>query len=568
MLLFMTETMSSGDFNNPTTNDATLNNPPMTPRVSGNATSSKLTSGGLRLRFRVPRSSISTRSSGRNGKVLRSGTLLSLSTTNITKKKDSKSKAKNQSRKVPVSAAFASADPNQSTVVDDTAEDEEMPPKDSFDSNDNRKVPASLPALKEADNESDSLRAGNGDDKITDEDDSGSEEESDDSGNEDDSDDEDLAQPAEEKEEVDEENKNDAEEDDEEEHDEDEAQPAENNEEENDEEKNNDDEEDDEEERVVVRRDRHIYDYSKPWQNENGRSQFLDNEIQEQLLFLAGKEFNGTIANGLSWKKEGMTKRSGESKTRQVHKCHFKNESKCPFQICVVRDTETALSTIFIGKRTHSDHTINNKKRGLSSQIIAELVRSPTSLRKKGTKSMVHQVMHQKKIRLDKAEQKKASRALYRLKGQLEKEILGGLDGRTFEGLDRKLRSYKKSLLFQEDDYDEDTFFLCGEHICDGTEGKERIAALFSTDNLLLNMYRWWCTGYDLTFSVDTSYRYMVQGYGLLPIRVVDFSQTSHVVAYGLISKEDIRAHGFLFYQLKKECEKTVAYYREIGYFD
>ena len=76
------------------------------------------------------------------------------------------------------------------------------------------------------------------------------------------------------------------------------------------------------------------------------------------------------------------------------------------------------------------------------------------------------------------------------------------------------------------------------------------------------------CTGYDLTFSVDTSYRYTVQGFGLLPIKIVDFSQTGHVVGYGLVSKEDVRAHAFLFYQLKYECEKTVEEYCVKGYFN
>jgi hypothetical protein len=148
---------------------------------------------------------------------------------------------------------------------------------------------------------------------------------------------------------------------------------------------------------------------------------------------------------------------------------------------------------------------------------------------------------------------------------------LGGLDPRTYEGLNRKFESCRKEELLAGEgagEFDENTFFLCGKHQCIATEGHERVAAMFSTENLLLNIYRIMCTGVDLTFAVDTSYRYTIQGYGLMPIKIVDLSQRAHAVGYGMVSREDVRAHGFLFAQLKNECERTVEELRVKGYFD
>lgn len=491
--------MSSDPFNNDR-----INGPEATPpSVSQRSNSGNPSSSGLRLKIRVPKAAIMNTRTRSSRIVLRSGTRV-LPSPGPTQESKPVSKKKNPPSTSGTNTAYASANPLQSTVVDETVNYERflsLPLFPTFPDADGK-----MPGIEEA--ERDDSSTVSEENVIV---------------------------------EVEEEVRNEK------------KQP-------NDHVLHT--------RKEVVRRDRNIYDYAKPWQNSTGKSHFTEKEIQEELKTLAATEFHGTAANRFWWKKEGVTMRTAEKQTRQVHKCHFKNESNCKFQLCVVRDIESQLSTIFIGNRPHSDHTINYKKRGISSQVLAELVTSPATLRRKGVKTMVNAAMHQKKIRLDKTQQRKASRAIYRLKSALENEILGGLDGKTFEGLDRKLDSFKKINILLDEAYDEDTFFLCGDYKCDGTEGKERIAAMFSTDNLLLNMYRWWCTGYDLTFSVDTSYRYMVQGFGLLPIRVLDFSQTSHVVGYGLLNKEDIRAHAFLFYQLKVECERVVEYYRDIGYFD
>jgi hypothetical protein len=73
-----------------------------------------------------------------------------------------------------------------------------------------------------------------------------------------------------------------------------------------------------------------------------------------------------------------------------------------------------------------------------------------------------------------------------------------------------------------------------------------------------LNAYRQTTTGQDITLAVDASYRYTWQGYGLLVLKIIDFSQSAHSLAWGLVSKEDDDAHVFVFEQLIAELTSVV----------
>ena len=128
------------------------------------------------------------------------------------------------------------------------------------------------------------------------------------------------------------------------------------------------------------------------------------------------------------------------------------------------------------------------------------------------------------------------------------------------------IRLYRRHELQQTGEFNKKTLYVCGDdYICNAEDGKERIAVLFTTENLLLNAYRQSTTGQDLVLAVDSSYRYTWQGYGLLVLKVVDFSQTAHSIAWGMVSKEDDDAHVFVFQQFVKELEEVVARYLEEG---
>ena len=110
--------------------------------------------------------------------------------------------------------------------------------------------------------------------------------------------------------------------------------------------------------------------------------------------------------------------------------------------------------------------------------------------------------------------------------------------------------------------FDEHTTYLCA-----GTFGLDadnnRFVAALSTENLLLNAFRQLAAS-DITIYVDSSYRYMYEGWGLVPIKVCSHDQMMHTIAYGLSSHDDERNHEYIFRVVKKEVERVVNDYKEI----
>ena len=107
--------------------------------------------------------------------------------------------------------------------------------------------------------------------------------------------------------------------------------------------------------------------------------------------------------------------------------------------------------------------------------------------------------------------------------------------------------------------FDEHTVYLLGnEYLLDTTIKPHRILACFSSENLLLNAYRQMQYGNQVKIYVDCSYRYMVEGWGVMIVKVGAFNQKGHTVAYAMISKEDSSAQKFVFKTIKSELEKFV----------
>ena len=105
--------------------------------------------------------------------------------------------------------------------------------------------------------------------------------------------------------------------------------------------------------------------------------------------------------------------------------------------------------------------------------------------------------------------------------------------------------------------FDRHTVYLVGdEYKFDHKE--DRIAAVLSTENLLLNGYRQQFFGQPVFICVDTTYRIIVEGHGLMPIGTVSIDQTLHIIGYAVVSKEDKVAHEWVFRALKTELERIV----------
>jgi len=75
---------------------------------------------------------------------------------------------------------------------------------------------------------------------------------------------------------------------------------------------------------------------------------------------------------------------------------------------------------------------------------------------------------------------------------------------------------------------------------------------------MLLNAYRQTCTGQDMFFAIDTSYRYSKEKSGLMPIKTISLNQVGHTIAYGIVSNEDEDAHYFVLSRVKEEVQRVV----------
>ena len=244
-------------------------------------------------------------------------------------------------------------------------------------------------------------------------------------------------------------------------------------------------------------RDRHIYDMTKPWRNQMGKSFFQSNkEVEDALLELGCDEFQMNGVNGLNWKRLPKTISNKGKTERFVCCCHYKNESNCPFVVRVSKDVDTGWTQLFIGNRKHSDHTKFLLKRGVPSVLKAAMITSPTSLATKGATTTVRSTLFKKKLDLPAVAQKKAARAVIRARKKYLERKIPGQDANTYEGLAAMIRLYRRHELEQSGEFNKNSLFVCGDdYICDSADGKERVAVLFSSENLLLNAYRQTSTG-------------------------------------------------------------------------
>ena len=88
--------------------------------------------------------------------------------------------------------------------------------------------------------------------------------------------------------------------------------------------------------------------------------------------------------------------------------------------------------------------------------------------------------------------------------------------------------------------------------------------------NLMLNACRhtWTQWARPCQFSVDTTYRLVKEGHGLLVLCVAGLDQRLHVVGVAVVSSEDTAGHLHVFRCLSQEVEKIGNEAIEIGLLD
>eukprot|EP00527_Entomoneis_sp_CCMP2396_P003722 CAMPEP_0198141040 /NCGR_PEP_ID=MMETSP1443-20131203/4106_1 /TAXON_ID=186043 /ORGANISM="Entomoneis sp., Strain CCMP2396" /LENGTH=311 /DNA_ID=CAMNT_0043803647 /DNA_START=63 /DNA_END=994 /DNA_ORIENTATION=- len=297
------------------------------------------------------------------------------------------------------------------------------------------------------------------------------------------------------------------------------------------------------------KRDQKLYDYSGAWMDYQQVSCFSGKKEQEAALWeLAAQSFGGNLTNGVFWLTKNAVHRKRSNDIRQVYRCPFYNSHSCPYQFCTIVESSSEKMEVFISKETHN-HTFMKLKRGISKQVLIDALPSPSKLVKGSTRLVRTAMVSNRSLQLSREDQNKAIRLIHRQKKKIRTETLSGSDPGSFAGMKYILDMYRRQNC---NNFTDHSVFLCGnDYICDSSNG--RVGAFLSTENLLLNAYRQSCTGMDLFLAVDTSYRYSYEGFGLLPIKVIDFSQTSHTVGYAIVSHEDHDAHTFVFRMMKQE---------------
>ena len=199
----------------------------------------------------------------------------------------------------------------------------------------------------------------------------------------------------------------------------------------------------------------------------------------------------------------------------------------------------------------HSNHNVSAPGEKPISQALACSVNSPSDFSTK-TNRLIASVKR-RSITFTAADSSAYARKLRRLQ---VKHAESGLQYRS------AVASYgqitEKTSLYARDkcaDFTQYTFYLLVDrYIADGD--RRRFCALFSTENLVLNIYRQLkSTGHYALF-VDASHKYTTETWPLFVIKVVcPLTQVSHIAAYSVISNDDAECHLFLFQSLKMELE-------------
>jgi hypothetical protein len=225
-----------------------------------------------------------------------------------------------------------------------------------------------------------------------------------------------------------------------------------------------------------------------------------------------------------------------------------------------IRTSAPYTNYIRISKYEHEGHEKTNRKRGALSQAFGALD-SPSKLRKTPSQFLA-EVRKKQTVTVTKAEGNKIRKKFSRLKTKaFTKHLTRNMDPKSWGAINQTVQLYHKSKL---QDFNEHSIYLCGDNsYFDANE--KRFAAVLSSENFLLNAYRQSCYGSSMHLFIDTSFRYTLEGWGVMPMMVVAPNQQGHTVGYAICSHDDTEAHDYCMDKLKQEVETVVNSYIDRG---
>lgn len=250
------------------------------------------------------------------------------------------------------------------------------------------------------------------------------------------------------------------------------------------------------------------------------------------------------------------------------YRCAYANTNdKCRGECRIAKSKQNGLSYIAFGNVQHN-HTTGKFKKGLGIAVKTELFNSPSKvLKKRPSEYIVHLAtipeasMSRKEQSQAKSFQSRQKKKIYT--GYLPTEVNPNSYGAVVSTLDQL---HLDVVSAAGAGFTKHTGFLCTTHNDDyisidnqDCEEGNRVVAVISTQNLLLNAYRATMQGGPTAIHVDASQRYHKSDWLFyLPVSVTSMNQSCHIVAYALTTSEDWTAQKFIIHAVKYRVERIV----------
>ena len=291
------------------------------------------------------------------------------------------------------------------------------------------------------------------------------------------------------------------------------------------------------------------------WSDCNGIWQFDDNNKDTALSEFAFEQFGGTNFNKLKWRSGLWKPRMSHGNKRRVHRCGFSHASGCKYVMEELYSFSTERTCFREGIVPHTNHDkILGDLTAVPPQVKA-CVNSPTILRMK-TSTFLQHLSTKGIVTLDTKMRNKVRTYFCALKLQYAKSHLNESVSGTYGALAETSNQMKREFVGAAD-FNDHTVYLLGNRYFVDSDNK-RFYAVLSTDNLLLNAYRQTCMGQDMFIAIDTSYRYTIGGYALMPVYTVSPNQKGKRLCYAIVSNKDKYAHTKILEILKEGVKEVV----------
>lgn len=290
------------------------------------------------------------------------------------------------------------------------------------------------------------------------------------------------------------------------------------------------------------------------WVNQSGQDLFDFGEDEDAAVEeLAFECFGGSKVNGCFWKHQNFKTTYGNS--RRVLYCGFYHASGCEFRVEQVRDSILNKCYFRIGNIGHSNHDrILKNLRTVPPQVKVTLD-SPTCFKLR-PEQFIQRCNAKQVVEMTNPMKKKIKVWFHSSKKKYLKQGLKHSRIGTYGALTEVLESLKKTKI-PTAKFTDHTVYLVGDRFHLNIE-ERKYCAVLSTENLLLNAYRQLCYGNDMFFSIDTSFRYTVEGFALMPVFVIAPTMEGHRVGYALVAKDDTETHYQALQLLKEGVEEVV----------